>query len=492
MPNPAEPDNDLRDTGPGDALQPAAVPRDHTLAAPPLPRSSGILLHPTSLPGGRFGPAAYHFVDWLAAAGQRWWHVLPLGPAGPFRSPYMSPSAFAGSAELLAEPEAAVSGAELAAFREREAYWADDWAAYAGPNALADQVRFQREWDALRSHAHARGVGLIGDVAIYVAPDGADHRAHPELFRVGDVAGAPPDDLGPDGQLWGNPLYDWPALHRSGYRWWVERFRRALALADVVRVDHFRGFVSYWVVPPGAQVAAEGHWHRGPGAAVFLAAARELGPLPLIAEDLGVITPAVVDLRRELGLPGMVVLLFGFHGGADNPHRPENHTEDLVVLTGTHDTNTARGWWDGLSEAEQAATGLDPAAPHWSMIELAMASPARLALFPLQDVLGLGAEARMNRPGTADGNWTWRLPSRPAHRRPGRSAAGRHGEGGPHGRGLRRVSREPPRGPGQSLPDWSARSTWPAQHRSRWVPAQPPAANHSGQATVAWPLGRQW
>lgn len=415
-----------------DTLTPAAH-----LAAAPLPRSSGILLHPTSLPGGRLGIEAYAFVDWLAAAGQRWWHILPVGPPGPFRSPYMSPSAFAGAPELLAAPDAPVTAAELAAFRQREAYWIEDWVAYAGPGALADQVRFQREWDALRAHARARGVGIIGDLAIYVAPDGADHRAHPELFRAGDVAGAPPDDLGPDGQLWGNPLYDWTAMQQADYRWWIERFRRALALGDVVRVDHFRGFVDYWVVPEGESVAAAGHWQRGPGAAVFRAAADALGPLPLIAEDLGTITPPVVELRRELGLPGMVVLLFGFHGSADNPHRPENHTEDLVVLTGTHDTNTVLGWWQRLSAEERVATGLDAAAPHWSMIALAMASPARVALFPLQDVLGLGEEARMNTPGSADGNWSWRLePGRltadlAARLRAATAEAGRLAAGGP-------------------------------------------------------------
>jgi 4-alpha-glucanotransferase len=270
-------------------------------------------------------------------------------------------------------------------------------------------VRFDREWRALRAYAAERGVRLIGDVPIYVAPDSADHLTHPGLFQRGVVAGAPPDPLGPEGQLWGNPLYDWQAMAEDGYRWWIDRLRRTFTLHDLSRLDHFRGFAQYWAVPDGAASAVEGEWRDGPRAAVFRAAEAELGPLPVIAEDLGVITPDVVALREELGFPGMVVLQFAFDWFPDNPHKPQNHREDSVVYTGTHDTDTARGWWDALSDEERSRTGLAAAEPHWSLIELAYSSPARLAIVQAQDVLGLGSEARMNTPGRDWGNWHWRL-----------------------------------------------------------------------------------
>jgi 4-alpha-glucanotransferase len=374
-----------------------------------LPRSSGILLHVTSLPGGKLGPPAFEFVDWLAEAGQSWWQILPLTPPDRSGSPYTSTSAFAGWPGVLADPAAAVSDGELAAFRVAHAYWIADWERFAGRGAAEDQVRFEREWNALRRYASARGVRLIGDIPLYVGPRSADHASHRGLFQRGFVAGAPPDALSTVGQLWGNPLYDWSAMRADGYRWWVERLRRASELADLNRIDHFRGLVAYWSVPARARSARAGRWRRGPGAALFAAAGDELGELSLIAEDLGVITEPVERLRLALGFPGMVVLQFGFGGGPHNPHRPENHTELLVVYTGTHDTDTAVGWWDALTPRAQAATGLDPAEPHWSLIELALSSPAELAIVPAQDVLGLGAEARMNRPGIAEGNWGWRL-----------------------------------------------------------------------------------
>jgi 4-alpha-glucanotransferase len=333
--------------------------------------------------------------------------VLPLGPPDEHGSPYTSSSAFAAWPGLLAEPDAPVADDEIRVFRARHAFWISDWERYGG--SVADQVRFDREWGALRAYAARRGIRLIGDVPIYVAPGSADHIAHPELFQRGAVAGAPPDALSDEGQLWGNPLYDWPALRRSGYRWWTERLRRTFELVDLTRIDHFRGFVAYWAVPDGASTARVGRWRRGPGAAVFRAAGRELGELPVIAEDLGVITPAVERLRDALGFPGMAVLQFGFGGGPRNPHRPENHREHLVVYTGTHDMDTARGWWSSLSPKQRAATGLDPAEPHWSLIHLALESRARIAILPLQDVLGLGSEARMNRPGELAGNWRWRF-----------------------------------------------------------------------------------
>lgn len=353
-----------------------------------LPRSSGVLLHPTSLPGGRLGPEAYRFVDWLREAGQSWWQVLPLGPHDDSGSPYAAASAFAGWPGLLADPAAPVEAEDLEAFVAAHPSWIADWASFAGPGAIADQVRFQREWNALRAYAAERGVRLIGDVPLYVAPGSADHRARPELFQEGAVAGVPPDYFSRTGQLWGNPLYDWAALRATGYRWWVERFRRTLELVDLARVDHFRGFVSYWAVPARARTARRGTWRRGPGRELFEAVRAELGGLPLIAEDLGVITPAVERLRDELGLPGMHVLQFS----------PDvrRHREHAVVYTGTHDNDTAVGW-------------ADESGAHLRLIELAMSSRARVAIVPAQDVLGLGSEARMNTPGTTRGNWRWRL-----------------------------------------------------------------------------------
>jgi 4-alpha-glucanotransferase len=377
-----------------------------------LERASGILLHPTSLPNGVLDEHAYGFVDWLAAAGQRWWQVLPLGPPeGLTGSPYMSPSAFAGSPLLLAQPDAPVSAAEADRFRARNAYWVDDWVAWAAENeggTLDDQVRFEREWQRLRAHAAERGVRIFGDMPIYVSDGGADHRAHPALFQRGVVAGVPPDLFATTGQLWGNPLYDWSAMRADGYRWWIERFRRAFELVDLTRVDHFRGFVSYWAVPAENTTAVRGKWRRGPGAAVFRAAERELGELPVVAEDLGVITEPVVRLRRELGFPGMVVLQFALGGDPTNPHLPANHAESAVVYTGTHDNDTTRGWWDSLSDEDRAWAELDPDDPSWSLIGAAWSSRAVLAVVPLQDVLDLGTEARMNLPGTDSGNWHWR------------------------------------------------------------------------------------
>jgi 4-alpha-glucanotransferase len=386
-----------------------------------LPRSSGVQLHLTSLPGGRLGRQAYRFIDWLAAAGQTWWQVLPLGPPDRYRSPYKARSAFAAWPGLLAEPRAPVSSGEIAEFRDRESFWAADWERFAGRGALADQVRFDREWSALRSYAASAGVRLFGDVAIYVAPGSADARAHAELFRSGLVAGAPPDAYSASGQLWGNPLYDWPALRRRRYRWWVERLRRTMALFDLARIDHFRGFVSYWAVPAGARTAAGGHWMRGPGRAVFDAVARQLGPVALVAEDLGVITPAVERLRDSLGFPGMVVLQFGFDPSApDSVHRFENHAENRVVYTGTHDHDTARGWYSSLDSATRArvdetlsdAGVREPRRPWWGLIRLALASRSRVAMMQAQDILGLGSEARMNAPGRVGSAWRWQMERR--------------------------------------------------------------------------------
>jgi 4-alpha-glucanotransferase len=374
-----------------------------------IERSSGVLLHVASLPGGRLGPDAYRFVDWLVDAGQSWWALLPVAPPDSTGSPYASPSAFAAHAGFLERPEAPVTPDELEAFVARERYWIADWAAFAGRGAIADQVRFEREWNALRAYAAERGVRLFGDVPIYVAQGGADVASHPDLFQTGLVAAAPPDSLSAHGQRWGNPLYDWHALREQGYRWWVERFRRTFELFDLVRIDHFRGFVAYWAVPENHKTARNGRFRPGPGADLFRAAERELGPLPLVAENLGVITPPVERLRDRLRMPGMVVMQFGYEGPRSNPHRLENHRRRSVVYVATHDCDTAVGWWGALPRRIRQASGLPGLEPHWELIEAALSSRAELAIVQAQDVLGLGSEARMNRPGTAQGNWSWRL-----------------------------------------------------------------------------------
>jgi 4-alpha-glucanotransferase len=375
-------------------------------------------MHPTSLPGGRLGEGAFAFVDWLAEAGQSYWQLLPLGPTGEGGSPYKSPSAFAGSPDLLASPDAAVTAEELEALREREAFWLPDWEDYAGAGAGEDQVRFDREWTELRAYAAAREVRIIGDLPIYVAADSADHRAHPELFQTGVQAGVPPDAFSATGQLWGNPLYDWPALRRRRYRWWVERLRRTSQLVDLSRIDHFRGFVAYWSVPAEDTDASGGHWARGPGRALFEAIRAELGELPLVAENLGEITDAVERLRHELDLPGMAVMQFAFNPEEpDSPYKLARHEEEDVVYTGTHDHDTARGWYEALGaesraefERELAGAGIEEDEPWWALIRLTMSSRCRTCMVQIQDVLGLGSEARMNMPGTVGPqNWSWRL-----------------------------------------------------------------------------------
>jgi 4-alpha-glucanotransferase len=380
-------------------------------------RSSGVLLHVTSLPGRRLGDEAYEFVDWLEAAGQSWWQVLPLGPPDPFGSPYTSSSAFATWAGLLGEPDAAVTRSELADFRRRHSYWAADWERYAGDGSLVDQVRFEREWLALRGYAAKHGVRLIGDIPIYVARDSADVAAHANLFADDLVAGAAPDVSHPDGQLWGQPVYDWRAMRRDGYRWWIERFRRTLGLVDVARVDHFRGFVAYWAIPGGSTDPMDGRWHRGPGRALFDAVEAELGHLPLIAEDLGIITPAVDRLRAELRFLGMRIVGRGFVPRHRRRHAVSAHPEEAVVYTGTHDHPTIAEWLEtasadqlGFAEADLSEAGIEDDDPVWAIVRLALSSRARIAILPMQDVLELGAAARMNHPGTVgNGNWLWRL-----------------------------------------------------------------------------------
>ncbi|HET7232294.1 MAG TPA: 4-alpha-glucanotransferase [Longimicrobium sp.] len=469
-------------------------------------RRSGILLHPTSLPGdglGDLGAHAYRFVDWLALAGQTLWQVLPLVAVGEGGSPYNGLSAFAGntlllSADLLVEDAlldedearpprgfdplcadftgsaawkepllhrahaafraSASPGlrAGFAEYRERQAGWLGDWTLFralrdehggrawtAWPDGLrardrgaleearerlADdlerhalgQFLFDRQWAELRRYARGRGIYLIGDVPIFVAHDSADVWANQALFELDAegrstvVSGVPPDYFSRTGQRWGNPLYRWGAMERTGYRWWVERFRRTLQMVDVARVDHFRGFESYWEVPAHEETALHGRWVPGPGTRLFAAVERELGPLPLIAEDLGIITPEVEALRDELRLPGMRVLQFAFgEDDPDNPHLPANYVRDTVAYTGTHDNNTALGWYldEATPHARAALARLADGGsePNWAMIEVVLRSDADLAIIPLQDVLGLGSEGRMNTPGSSSGDWMWRF-----------------------------------------------------------------------------------
>lgn len=380
-------------------------------------RASGVQLHITSLPDGRLGRSARDFVDWLEAAGQSLWQVLPVSVPDEHGSPYKSPSAFAASAALLEHPGAEVTTSELADFAEQEAYWAGSWTAFGGE--LADQVRFAREWADLRAYAAARGIRLLGDLPIYVAPDGADERAWPQFFRADAVAGVPPDAYAETGQLWGNPLYRWDVIAGDGFRWWIERLRRTFTLFDFVRLDHFRGFVAYWAIPAGAETAMGGRWERGPGRALFDAAAAELGELPILAEDLGDIDAPVIELRRVLGLPGMAVLQFGFDpDDPANTHHPDHLEQDQVLYTGTHDNDTVCGWWAGLPEVSRemvraavqdagAAADADRETS-WALIEVALAAPCELAMMQAQDVLALGSEARMNAPGI-EGGWDWRM-----------------------------------------------------------------------------------
>jgi 4-alpha-glucanotransferase len=342
-------------------------------------------------------------------------------------------------------------------YREQQRAWLDDWTLFRAlrdvhgapwtrwpvplrdrdpaalaeaRRALADEVErhalaqflFDRQWGELRRYANGRGVYVIGDVPIFVAHDSADVWAHPEIFQLDReghptvVSGVPPDYFSATGQRWGNPLYRWDVLERGGYRWWVDRFRRTLEMVDVARIDHFRGFESYWEVPAHEETAMNGRWLPGPGTRLFAAVERELGPLPLIAEDLGIITPEVEQLRDELGLPGMRVLQFAFGGDdPENPHLPANYPREAVAYTGTHDNNTALGWWrDEASARERRALAqlAGPGAeadPGWGMIEVVLASNADVAVVPLQDVLGLGSEGRMNTPGSVSGDWRWRF-----------------------------------------------------------------------------------
>ncbi|MDQ3928028.1 MAG: 4-alpha-glucanotransferase [Chloroflexota bacterium] len=468
-------------------------------------RSSGLLLHPSSLPGpwgiGDLGPEAHTFVDFLHATGQQLWEVLPLGPTGYGDSPYQSLSAFAGNPNLISPdllvrdgllshedlagieplPEGSVDygaiiplkrhllqvaherfrmGAspelveQLRTFRTAQQDWLEDFALFAAlknahgggewlsweeelarldPRALEqarqelrDEIEFQvfsqfvffRQWLRLKRYANERGVHIIGDIPIFVGHDSADVWVHQDIFyldesgRMTAVAGAAPDFHIKTGQLWGNPLYRWDVLKERRYDWWVRRFRMALTQADILRLDHFRGFANFWEVPAGAENAASGRWAPGPGTDLFEVAAQELGPLPLVAEDLGLITPDVHALRQQLGYPGMKVLIEAFYEGANNPYLPHNYKHDFMVYPGTHDMPTVRGWWANASSTVQNNArlymGVDGHDIAWDLIRLALASVADMAVIQMQDLFDLDNSARLNTPGTTAGNWTWR------------------------------------------------------------------------------------
>ncbi|MDE2369341.1 MAG: 4-alpha-glucanotransferase [Burkholderiales bacterium] len=471
-----------------------------------FPRASGVLLHPTSLPGphgsGDLGPEAYHFVDWLVAGRQKLWQVLPLAGIGPGNSPYMSNSAFACNALMIDlselqqqgwlekadlkplpefEPDAvdyahvhpyrmerlaraaanyaakgtAEQRADYAAFAADHASWLDDYALFMSlcescgwrdwcdwapalarrePQALAAarvrhaeridfwrfcQWRFYRQWAALKAYANAKGVKIIGDTPIFIAYLSAEVWANPQLFeldaqgRPSVVAGVPPDFFSATGQRWGNPLYRWSEHAKDGYAWWVERVRRTFELVDIVRIDHFRGFAGYWEIPASEPTAVKGRWLPGPGDALFEAIAQALGPVPIIAEDLGVITPDVDALRKKFEFPGMRILQFAFAGDASDRFLPHNHERDTVVYTGTHDNDTVAGWWATATDKERHyARGYLATDGHdmpWTLIRAAMASVADTAVHPMQDVLALPTASRMNYPGQESGWWRWRF-----------------------------------------------------------------------------------
>lgn len=473
---------------------------------PLFPRSSGILLHPTSLPGhygiGDLGEWAYRFVDFLQAANQTIWQVLPLGPTSYGDSPYQALSAFAGNPLLISLDKLVGEGwltpedvAEVPPFSpyqidygnviiyhdqmlsrayerfqstanadQRTAFeawchqnndWLDDYAIFKSlkdvnggkpwvewseplalrkPEAIAEvrqtharqideqrfrQWAFYRHWLELKAYANSKGIRLIGDIPIFAAHDSADVWANRDQFYLDDkgnptvVAGVPPDYFSATGQRWGNPLYRWDVMADDGYRWWIRRFRGMLALTDIIRIDHFRGFDEYWEVPASEETAVKGQWLPGPRHHFFDTVKAALGDLPIIAEDLGLMRPTVGELRDHFNLPGMHVLQFAFtHDCSDNEHMPHNYVPNSVVYTGTHDNNTTLGWWQEsdkkIHRCMKRYLG-HITKPHWDLIRLALMSVSHTAIIPLQDVFGFGADTRMNRPGVSSGNWTWRF-----------------------------------------------------------------------------------
>jgi 4-alpha-glucanotransferase len=477
-------------------------------------RASGILLHPTSLPGqfgiGDLGESAYKFVDFLESSGQTLWQILPLGPTGYEHSPYtMNFSAFAGNPLLISLEQLAADGLlnsnELASltdvnpervnfdrvtphkfqflkhaydrfqktltgdrqaafeqFCQEQAYWLDDYVLFmalleanAGkswntwepaiarrePDALRAQsaalqediqfhqflqFKFFEQWSQLRAYANQKQIQIIGDVSIYVCHNSADVWAEPEIFKLNPetlepafIAGVPPDYFSATGQLWGNPVYDWDVLQKTEFDWWVRRFKATLQYVDIVRVDHFRGFEAYWQVPAGESTAINGEWIKAPGTPFFEILDLKLGGLPVLAEDLGIITPEVEELRDRFNFPGMRILQFAFTDDATSIHLPHHYVKNSVVYPGTHDNDTAIGWWQQATPGEKQflAKYLGYSTPeevpeiNWALIRLALTSVANLAIIPLQDVLGLDGHARMNDPSQYAGNWRWRYTS---------------------------------------------------------------------------------
>jgi len=470
-----------------------------------MQRGSGVLLHLTSLPGpygiGTMGQAAYEFVDFLKAAGQKYWQILPLGPTGYGDSPYQSFSTFAGNPylidldllvkdgalceedldDLCTDSGTVVDYAEvfskrftvlkqafyhdrerlaaaLSAFRSEHAYWLESYAMYMAlkfdlkQQALQDwepalrlrepeavsaayirlhdeidfwvylQYRFLEQWSKLKQYANENGIAIIGDIPIYVAEDSADVWAHHEVLMLDEnrfpvkVAGCPPDYFAEKGQLWGNPLYDWDALKEQNYQWWIMRMRHALALYDIVRIDHFRAFSAFYAIPYGREDAVIGEWVKGPGIDFFHALKRELGDsVPIIAEDLGLLDDDVRALLKDTAFPGMKVIQFGMTPGENSEYLPHNFTKNSVAYIGTHDNNTLCGWFaeepKQVQEFALSYMRTDKESYPWGFIESLFASPADTVIVTMQDLLALGKEARMNTPSTLGNNWSWRLAS---------------------------------------------------------------------------------
>jgi 4-alpha-glucanotransferase len=473
----------------------------------PFPRSSGVLLHPTSFPSrfgiGDLGLEAYRFIDFLKESAQQYWQVLPLGPTGYGNSPYMSYSAMAGNPVLISLEKLRDEGLlsdddfanlpgfpaekveferviplkvellkkacenfktnkseiiqrEFTGFCDSKAYWLNDYALFMAlkdanegaswhtwetqlakrekeaiaqaQERLADQVfyykfiqfQFFRQWSELKSYANMRGIEIIGDIPIYVAHDSADVWSYPQFFcldketnEVALMAGVPPDYFSATGQLWGNPVYHWEELQKHDFKWWVLRFEAMLDYVDIIRIDHFRGFEAYWAVPQGEETALNGEWVEAPGEAFFETLKNKLGKLPIMAEDLGVMTPEVEALRDRFEFPGMRILHFAFGSDPGNPFLPFNYPRNAVVYTGTHDNDTTVGWYNQASDWEKRNLWLylgciSPEGIHWDLIRMALSSIANQAILPLQDILGLDTQARMNFPSTAEGNWEWR------------------------------------------------------------------------------------